>query len=160
MKNAQAIFSLVLLLAFVPLLFTTIVRMGEVEEETETIGETILELKKTTDNAEKTLFYLEQAGRYVVYSIVGEIEGDLSICEGGYIKNILGLFEQKLKIYISKYPMINLLANNYDIIIIDSGRLLIANAKSDLSESFGKGTYLFNPSFSVPFGYDIINLCS
>ena len=27
-----------LLLAFVPLLFTTIVRMGEVEEETETIG--------------------------------------------------------------------------------------------------------------------------
>ena len=75
-------------------------------------------------------------------------------------KNILGLFEQKLKIYISKYPMINLLANNYDIIIIDSGRLLIANAKSDLSESFGKGTYLFNPSFSVPFGYDIINLCS
>ena len=100
MKNAQAIFSLVLLLAFVPLLFTAIVRMGEVEEETETIGETILELKKTADNAEKTLFYLEQAGRYVVYSIVEEIEGNLSICEGGHIKNILDLFEQKLKIYI------------------------------------------------------------
>ena len=57
-KKSQAIFSIVMLLVFIPLLFTAIIRMDKAESRTETIGETILEVKKINEKAEKALFYL------------------------------------------------------------------------------------------------------
>ena len=75
-------------------------------------------------------------------------------------KTIADLLEQKLESYVTQYSPINFPKDNYEITIINKGKLLIANAKSDLSIYFEKGTYSVDPSFSVPFGYDINNFCS
>ena len=162
-KKAQALFSVIMVFIFVSLLFTAIVRVGKVEERTETIGFSTIELKKVYEKAEKILFYLEQSGRYSVYSIVNEIKGNSSICNESYEENIEELLEEKLKKYSLNYEnkSINISTeNNYEITIIDNGTTLIANAKSNLVIPFSKGIHSINPSFSVPFGYDIHKFCS
>jgi uncharacterized protein (UPF0333 family) len=160
-KKAQAIFSLIMLLVFIGLLFTAITRMDKAESRTETIGETTLELKQIYEEAEKALFYLEQSAIYSINSIVEEINGNNSICNTSYQENIADLLEEKLKVYTVHYPNkdINFPENNYEVTIINNGELLIANAKSDLKITFSKGHYTINPSFSIPFGYDVIALC-
>ena len=156
-KKSQAIFSIVMLLAFIPLLFTAIIRMDKVESRTETIGETILEVKQINEKAEKALFYLEQSAQYVIYDMVGEIQIDPSICNQTYLTSMEDLFEQNLKIYTSHYPdkEINFpIENNYEITLINDGNVLIANAKSNLFISFNKGTHSINPSFSLTADYN------
>lgn len=162
-KKAQALFSVIMLFIFVSLLFTAIVRVGKVEERTETVGFSAIELKKVYEKAEKALFYIEQSGRYSVYSIVNEIKENSSICNDSYEKKITDLLEDRLKEYIINYENESMnfpIDNNYEITLIDNGTTLIANAKSNLVILFSKGVHSINPSFSVPFGYDIHKFCS
>ena len=149
-----------MLFAFLSLLFTAIMSINEVDSKTLNIGDLQLEIKKTSSNAGKAMFYLEQSARYSVYSIVEEIIGNIDICNPSYQENIANLLKQKLKSHTSQYPNINFPENNYEITIIMDGELLIANAKSNLKIPFSKGYYTINPSFSIPFGYDINELCN
>ena len=156
-KKAQTIFSVIMLIAFIFLLFTAVIRMNKAESKTEKIGETTIELKQTYEEAEKALFYLEQSAQYVIYDMVREIKTNTSICNQTYLINMGGLFEQKLKIYTSQYTNkeINFpIENNYEISIINDENLLIANAKSDLIILFSSGEYSINPSFSLRADYN------
>tara|TARA_Y100000310_G_C20427977_1_gene689997 strand:+ start:227 stop:658 length:432 start_codon:yes stop_codon:yes gene_type:complete len=139
-KKAQEIFSVVMLLVFIPLLFTAVTKISKIDARTEKIGETTLNLKSVYEKAENALFYLEQSGLYSVKSIK---------CNHSDIKNQLN---KKLEEYLSKYPdkSIQFPKNNYEITIIYNENLLIANAKDDLIIQFSKGNYSINPSFSVP----------
>jgi hypothetical protein len=158
-KKSQAMFSVIMLFIFVSLLFTAMVRVGKVEERTETVGFSAIELKKVYEKAEKTLFYIEQSGRYSIYSILNEIKSNLSICNESYKENVATLISEKLKWYIPYYSNITLPQNNYRINLIDNGTTLIANAKSDLVFPFSMGVHEVSPSFSIPFGYDLDQLC-
>ena len=138
-KKAQEIFSIVMLLVFIPLLFITVTKLSKIDSKTETIGATTLELKEVYEKVENALFYIGQSGLYSVKSI-------------GCNQNITTQFNQELDKYALNYPdkIIQFPKDNYEITIISSENLLIANAKNDLIIKFSKGNYSINPSFSIP----------
>ena len=161
MKKAQAVFSLIMLFAFLYLLFTAIVRMNDVASNTLTVGNLELELKRVYLEAEKSLFYIEQAGRYSTYSIIDDIKENLSMCNESYPQKISKLLNEKIGNYILDYKGIIFPGDGYyDVILIDNGMTLIANAKSKLIVEFSKGRHLIDPSFSIPFGGGLNSFCN
>ena len=90
-KKAQEIFSIVMLLVFIPLLFITVTKLSKIDSKTETIGATTLELKEVYEKVENALFYIEQSGLYSVKSI-------------GCNQNITTQFNQELDKYALNYP--------------------------------------------------------
>ena len=139
-KKAQEIFSILMLITFVSLVYLVMINTSKIDARTETIGETILELKNVYEKAEKALFYIEQAGFYSLKSID---------CNSSEIKNQLN---QRLDEYLLNYPdkSFQFPRDNYEITMIKNEKLIIANAKSNLIIQFSKGEYSINPSFSIP----------